>query len=913
MFNELSEFFGYRWKSIKGERMKCRACGKELRAGSKKCPYCGADLSITGMHASNEFQWNVQDFPEPGQKKKTDFTVDWSSRKILERNSGKMYIQSENIWKEPEEQKEPEGDAQKIHFDRKQESSQRKSDRQVESAAKSKPQTKKKSPSSTDFFVLPSQMEMEDLTLIQPEEKKFAQETPAPEHDSRDEIREDRSNAVPEAGNIGEKVTPPESSIEEPAVKPVSDPPETSSGKTSQQMARFFSDTMELQREMFVDDATEEIGHEAVKPRSIFEKLEFDAALDVKPVELNPGDTPEEESTAKAEFKKLIDSEKNLTENLDHTAYLSVQEEEEERKAERRRDELQSVPEFSFRSLEDEYEKYRRDHGIEKMPGLRHNAASSNDDAVKKDSPVDITETSADSAPSREMEISDSVEAGVTRPVDLDQSGATEYHPVEMMDDSDAAMAQETVEDPELEGVEITDDDRSAADSFWSQTGTTSRMTITDIFGPEAQKFKEEWEKNSDSDLEDSIILDIHPEDIALTDDQSQAIHTVSPEDVPEDAFDQRHTIPFSKEDMLRISEVVEASEDETAETEESKADLPEEAAGNADIPETIADEAPETDETESEDKSRTEAAAEAEEESGKSGTAEAEAESVQEEAAESVQAEEETVEEEAEIPAPETVEGKVEIDETEAAGTETVQGEKESIEAEAVDTEENSDEADTAEAEAETEEAVVDAESDASDKETGDSELEETPEAPAEPAESEESAESSSPSTKQYEDLTTMLPVDEIRQSEEETDTASDHPAYEFVYEDHEKTAESLPSEPAEEGLDQAAETANEEKKTAAEKLKEFIAAKRDERNARREQKEKTPQDRTSFIMRVIIAILVALVIIEFTVIGIKVLAPDSQAYIFLNRIESAVLFHDNSLSQIDAPAVAAGEVIYE
>jgi hypothetical protein len=73
-------------------------------------------------------------------------------------------------------------------------------------------------------------------------------------------------------------------------------------------------------------------------------------------------------------------------------------------------------------------------------------------------------------------------------------------------------------------------------------------MTITDIFGPEARNIldqidktysvaKGESKKDKNKDIEDSLILDIQPEDIAMTADQTAALHTVStdmPETVPE-------------------------------------------------------------------------------------------------------------------------------------------------------------------------------------------------------------------------------------------------------------------------------------------------------------------------------------------------------------------------------------------
>ena len=91
------------------------------------------------------------------------------------------------------------------------------------------------------------------------------------------------------------------------------------------------------------------------------------------------------------------------------------------------------------------------------------------------------------------------------------------------------------------------DDNSDGADgdtSFWERPDGVKKMTITDIFGPEARKIlnqidknHSEEEKKADEDIENSLILDINPEDIAMTEDQTAALYTIAGEiDEEEDA-----------------------------------------------------------------------------------------------------------------------------------------------------------------------------------------------------------------------------------------------------------------------------------------------------------------------------------------------------------------------------------------
>ena len=50
--------------------MKCKSCGSELIAGTKKCPYCGAVINIVRKRAEEVFDWSTV---SPQSKRKRMF------------------------------------------------------------------------------------------------------------------------------------------------------------------------------------------------------------------------------------------------------------------------------------------------------------------------------------------------------------------------------------------------------------------------------------------------------------------------------------------------------------------------------------------------------------------------------------------------------------------------------------------------------------------------------------------------------------------------------------------------------------------------------------------------------------------------------------------------------------------------
>ena len=83
--------------------MKCKSCGSELIAGTKKCPYCGAVINIVRKRAEEVFDWSTV---SPQSKKKKDVSIDWNTGKIFDKSSGQVYNQNNHRWSEPEDVKD---------------------------------------------------------------------------------------------------------------------------------------------------------------------------------------------------------------------------------------------------------------------------------------------------------------------------------------------------------------------------------------------------------------------------------------------------------------------------------------------------------------------------------------------------------------------------------------------------------------------------------------------------------------------------------------------------------------------------------------------------------------------------------------------------------------------------------------
>ena len=79
--------------------MKCKNCGREIPANSRKCPYCNSAVQASTFDTS-EFKWMSYDYPN--SPKPNEIVIDWKNGKILDKNAGMIYDQSVNGWIEPE-------------------------------------------------------------------------------------------------------------------------------------------------------------------------------------------------------------------------------------------------------------------------------------------------------------------------------------------------------------------------------------------------------------------------------------------------------------------------------------------------------------------------------------------------------------------------------------------------------------------------------------------------------------------------------------------------------------------------------------------------------------------------------------------------------------------------------------------
>ncbi|MCR4600758.1 MAG: hypothetical protein K5767_03340 [Clostridia bacterium] len=500
--------------------------------------------------------------------------------------------------------------------------------------------------------------------------------------------------------------------------------------------------------------------------------------------------------------------------------------------------------------------------------------------------------------------------------------------------DNSTGRATVMDDDPNKVGGEAYTDER-----FWEHpTDESSRMTITDIFGPEARKLIDKFDKKQEKKkelTEDTLMLDIDPADIQLSEEQTRELLL----DEDSDEFmDDLPDIDLSNVNLMEDEEYEEAAAEAAAEetdetgteaeagenTEPAEADeaAGEEISGEAEGDENgetdeageaeeadVADESRETSEVIGESEAAEESAeAEATREAGAAEEAEETGTSTEEEA-KSGNGEEAEIQEEAEAEESEAETEPADMPKSESETAAELAADLTGPLAVSADIYEAAEEASTAanldqEATAEAAPEVPE-EPDFEAKPAG-----EIPEvgrswqdAAGETDEPAATAETESGVVDGYaESGAAEMPAAAAEVAEPEVrDDAEDRKSAAVVsgvmaaeampgaavmteiLDEDEPEAEDIPAaedpagySPAENIPEEAAPTAVQEEPVPA-------AA------GRKKKKKKKSEDRGGFSapVKAIIAVLAVLLVLEFTVIGVKLFARDSQANVFIERVE--------------------------
>lgn len=583
--------------------MKCKSCGSELIAGTKKCPYCGAVITIVRTRAEEVFDWSGF---SPQTKKKKDVSIDWNTGKIFDKTSGQVYDQKEHTWSEPEAVKDL------FKFDRKNEEYQQVLDRQVDSITETNAAAEAAAaPAHTHDdikreFDLPSSMGMLKFdSVIKGADVQLV------------------SESGEEVGSVGDTKKP-----EQKAAVTVSDEP--ASRKTA------------VEPEITERNISTETGFSFNKA-----DLESDKKESPSPAEQEEAKkdtyTPEEEDRVFNGLKKLMAAEEKFKEDMERASYLTPEESAQAAKVEEKCSKLTFVPTVTFRSIEDEYAAYCDEHGIkherpkaepartaekqekagvpaesgaEKAAETKHkkhsiresireslrNIEKNQDKAVEikinepsgtkvtvKTQEVSLAamERALENAQTREVNMDEVVNPAKNLQVSVEVNAAQGNASVEVTRRHDGATVVKTVDKAHQEHlyvdasddkqntisdadhVEDNDDDTNGGSSFWERSDSATKMTITDIFGPEARKILNQIDKNyseeqkkADEDIENSLILDINPEDIAMTEDQTAALYNIATE--PEQEADEIEEEALEEEPEI----AEEVSSDDIAEAE---------------------------------------------------------------------------------------------------------------------------------------------------------------------------------------------------------------------------------------------------------------------------------------------------------------------------------------------------------
>ena len=521
--------------------MKCKVCGSELSAETVKCPYCGTLTGQTSKKQEKTFDWS-----ESGSRKKPEkknVSIDWDAGKIIDNDSGQVYSQEANAWSEPEEVKDL------FSFDARNEEYQKELDRQMDSMPERPVQSE-----NLFTFDLPSSMDMGNF----------------------DDLINDTDSVdfVNESGEVQDFGLKSDSDGQSDFYKDDRDESEDTRIYSRNQEADATS--REDERDYDRSESSFEIGKDLGNVEVVYETPDSlrngrKSAADI------------EEGGVASGLRKLMETDQSFVEeDVEEERILrrlTHEEAENAAIAEEKSRKLASAPEVAFRSLEDEYADYCDANNIPRAvspspaytPASKHGWGKHAKDK-NKGVEIKINEASGTKVTVKTQEISlndinSELAKAQTREVDMDQlvnapknvqvsvevSAAQGNASVEVTRRHDGATVVKTLEQgadgqehvfQEGSGLETGADlsagvqpEEEDASSFWEKSDSATRMTITDIFGPEARKILEQIDKayNGDEaevekDLEDSLIMDINPEDIAITPDQTAALYSLSPE-----------------------------------------------------------------------------------------------------------------------------------------------------------------------------------------------------------------------------------------------------------------------------------------------------------------------------------------------------------------------------------------------
>jgi len=530
--------------------MKCKVCESELRLGTKRCPHCGTEVPPAGKNSAEVFKWNVQDFPKP--KKKTEMSIDWNEGKIYNKQSGRVYSQSSNMWSEPEEVKTL------FNFDKKNEEFQQVLDKQMDSI-ESIPVPEPVKTQEPMVFDLPSSMDMglfEDLI------------------NDDVEIRREGSTITFEIDDpvIYSEPEPQQEPVQEPAPKS-----ESAASTVTGSDGSYVSLEDLFKKEEKNAAPAEEISEPAPAAE--------DSSADTPEAEKAPAKEKVRKSDEELVFdgiKKLMAAEEKLKQDMERVTYLTPAEAEKAEKIEDDSNKLRFVPPtIEFRSIEDEYAAYRAENSIAKAAAEQNKEVNieinepSGTKVTVKTQEIPAPSTVDEDFKTQEVQL-DSLKQGPTNvQVSVEVASAAGNASVEVtrnhdgstvvniaeeqaeVSEAEPAQAEEIQETAKAEEITVSDDSsadtseeavtdiselaeldtaKTESEEFWENSDTSnsgvSRMTITDIFGPDARRIIA-GDDEDDKCLEDSLILDIKPEDIAVTKEQTLAIETPAEEAAP--------------------------------------------------------------------------------------------------------------------------------------------------------------------------------------------------------------------------------------------------------------------------------------------------------------------------------------------------------------------------------------------